>query len=103
MSSLAERSALGVWHGRWHGIAIATIAEQGLVRAHVGRPHSLSCGLAAAADISSAIQIFKTVEAGVPRLAGSIPVRLRYQPKRRCGATADGRGSREGPEVLTKF
>jgi hypothetical protein len=23
--------------------------------------------------------VFKTVEAGVPRLAGSIPVRLRYQ------------------------
>ncbi len=26
--------------------------------------------------------VFKTVEAGVPRLAGSIPVRLRYQ--RQC-------------------
>jgi hypothetical protein len=30
------------------------------------------------ADIGGRIQIFKTVEAGVPRLAGSIPVRLRH-------------------------
>ena len=32
--------------------------------------------------------VFKTVEAGVPRLAGSIPVRLRYQPKW-CGRSTN--------------
>jgi hypothetical protein len=43
--------------------------------------------------------VFKTVEAGVPRLAGSIPVRLRYQPKRCGGSTNHERLSRpESPE-----
>ncbi len=53
----------------------------------------LICWISSDAD-GRRLHFFKTVEAGVPRLAGSIPVRLRYQPRRRCGATVRERASR---------
>ena len=100
---LAERSALGCGTVAGTESPLLLLLSRAQFRLVLDQHHSLSWGSVFVADILAGIQIFKTVEAGAPRLAGSIPVRLRYQPKRRCGATADGRGSREGPEVLTKF
>jgi hypothetical protein len=65
------------WHGHWHGIAIAAIAEHGWVRDDVGPAHSLTCGVATTAGIRRGIQIFKTGVSSGPAQAGSIPVRLR--------------------------
>ncbi len=48
--------------------------------------------------------VFKTIEAGVPRLAGSIPVRLRHQG--RCGAglrSCDPRSRSQRPGLLPFF
>jgi hypothetical protein len=44
--------------------------------------------------------LFKTVEAGVPRLAGSIPVRLRYQ--RRCVSGSSFRHRASPKTVMAK-
>ena len=68
---------LRCWHGHWHGIVIAAIAEQGQVRVDVGPAHSLTCGVVVTAGIRGRIQIFKTGVSSGPAQAGSIPVRLR--------------------------
>jgi hypothetical protein len=68
---------LGRWHGHWHGIAIAAIAEHGQFLVDAEPAHSLTCGVAATADIRQGIQIFKTGVSSGPAQAGSIPVRLR--------------------------
>jgi hypothetical protein len=67
--------ASSVWHGRWHGIAIATIVEQGQVLADVGHGHSLACGFAVNANIGGGIRIFKVGQ------ADAVPTELHPVPK----------------------
>ena len=67
------------WHGRWHGMAIVGIAVDTTIAINSKSPQPSTSSFGVVAGIGGRIQIFKTVEAGVPRLAGSIPVRLRYQ------------------------
>jgi hypothetical protein len=57
------------WHGRWHRMGIAAIADWRQVSASVGQKHSLTCCFAAGVDIRGGIQILKTGEAS-SRLAG---------------------------------
>jgi hypothetical protein len=79
------------WHGRWHRIAIAAIAERGQVLDDVGPTHSLTCGFAAIANILALIRIFKSGVCSDPAQAGSIPVRLRRIGTRtNVGATKYG-------------
>jgi hypothetical protein len=69
------------WHGRWHGMAIVGIAADTTFAVNSKSPQPSTSSFGVVAGIGGRIQIFKTVEAGVPRLAGSIPVRLRHLRK----------------------
>jgi hypothetical protein len=76
MAALSRDDTALRWHGHWHGIAIAP-AEHGQVLNSVGLIHSLTCGVAVAADIFGRIQNLQNRCEQRPAHADSIPVRLR--------------------------